>query len=119
MAESPAAPRVRPSRASLAQRAPWLPADWEPADAAALQAVAEGRATPDQQKRALDWIIMKAAGTYEPSYRPGGSEGDRDTAFAEGRRFVGGQIVKLVTVSLYKLRTKHARSDDGNPTGSA
>lgn len=98
--------RTRPTRATLATRAPWLPAEWEAADVSALQALLRGEATPDQQKRALDWIINSAAGTYELSYRPGGEDGERDTCFAEGRRFVGSQIVKALKISLYALRDK-------------
>lgn len=71
------------------------PAEYEEADIYAIRALAAGNANESQQKRALDWIIHRAAGTYDLSYRPGGPEGDRETVFAEGRRFVGSQIVKL------------------------
>jgi hypothetical protein len=77
---------------------------WEVPDAAAIQALDRGDATADQQRRALDWIINKAAGYYDLSYRPGGEEGRRDTDFAEGRRFVGGQIVKLSKLNLAKFK---------------
>lgn len=62
-----------------------------------------GGASEDQQKRALDWIINVGAGTYDMSYRPGGEEGNRDTVFAEGRRFVGSQIVKLSKLNLSRM----------------
>lgn len=78
---------------------PWKPVEWEPGDAHALKALARGEAGEHEQQRALEWIIHKAAGTYDLSYRPG-SEGDRDTAMAEGRRFVGLQIVKLINLTL-------------------
>jgi len=100
------AERAKPTKGSLATRSPWLPADWEQADVSALQALLKGEATPDQQKRALDWIIVSAAGTYEQSYRPGGQDGERDTCFAEGRRFVGNQIIKALKISLYALRNR-------------
>jgi hypothetical protein len=99
-------PKARPTRTTLAARAAWLPAEWEPADVSAVQALARGDATEEQQKRALDWIINSACGTYEVSYRPGGQEGERDTCFAEGRRFVGSQIVKALKISLYALRNR-------------
>lgn len=69
-----------------------------------MQALAAGTADPVQQKRALAWIIEQAAGTYDLSYRPGAQEGDRDTAFAEGKRFVGSQIVKMLKVSVAAIR---------------
>jgi len=68
---------------------------WEPADASALQALTRGEASPEQQRRALDWIVKVGAGTYNVSFMPGQAD---STAFAEGRRYVGLQIVKLLAV---------------------
>jgi hypothetical protein len=70
---------------------PWHPAPYEPADTGAIKALASGTANQGQQQRALNWIIMTLCGTYDMSYRSGS---ERDTAFAEGKRFVGNQIVK-------------------------
>jgi hypothetical protein len=61
----------------------------------AIKALATGTANAGQQKRALDWIITKACGTYDMSFRPG-ADGERETAFAEGKRHVGLQIVKHI-----------------------
>lgn len=77
------------------------PVPWEDLDVYALKAVAEGKADAAQQKRAMDWIIHKAAGTYDMSYRPGNVQ---DTVFAEGRRFVGLQIVKLVAIDIARVK---------------
>lgn len=79
------------------KNAPWFPPAYEPADISAIKGLAAGTATPDQQRRALKWIIENACATYELSYRPN-SEGD--TAFAEGRRFVGLQIVKALHIPM-------------------
>jgi len=84
---------------------PWLPADYEPADIGAMKALAAGTARPDQQQRVLDWIINKACQTFEPSFRPGGHEGDRLTSFAEGKRYVGNQIIKMTKISVVKRET--------------
>jgi hypothetical protein len=78
--------------------APYFPAEWSKVDVHSLQALADGTANDLQQKHALDFIIKNLCGTYDLSYRPGGQEGDRDTAFAEGKRFVGAQIVKLINL---------------------
>ncbi len=83
--------------------AAWAPAPYEPPDTAAIQALARGEAAPHQQVRALQWIVEVAAGTYDQSYRP---DSERESAFAEGRRFVGLQIVKQT-----KLITK--RTENG------
>jgi hypothetical protein len=73
--------------------APWLPPDYDKQDMFALKGLAAGTATADQQKHALDYIVRMLCGTYDLSYRP---TSERDTVFAEGRRFVGLQLVKLL-----------------------
>lgn len=99
------ATRSKTDRQAIADNAPWKPAGYEPADAAAIQALAKGSASPDQQKRALKWIINTGARTYDLSYRPG-EEGRRDTDFAEGRRSLGLQLVMLVNLKLGMITTK-------------
>lgn len=74
----------------------WCPVPYEAADITAMQAIATGDADRDQQQRAMKWIIEDAAQTYGLSYRP---ESERDTAFAEGRRFVGLSVVKLLKLN--------------------
>lgn len=81
-----------------------FPPDFDVPDAAALQALARGDCPPHLQKRALDWIITQAATTYDSTYRNDVDGGDRATAFAEGRRFVGLQIVKLLNIDTNKLQ---------------
>lgn len=90
--------------------APWKPVPWEPADAGAIQALARGDATADQQKRALDYIINNIAGTYDLSYRP---DSDRDSAFAEGKRFVGLQIVTKLNLNLAAIRQAKSTQETG------
>lgn len=80
-----------------AKSAPWYPARYEKADVRALKNLAAGTASPEQQQRAMKWIIEQACATYDLSYRP---TSDRDTSFAEGRRFVGLQIVKALNLDL-------------------
>ena len=85
--------------------APWMPSAYELADASAVQALIRGEADGQQQQRALDWIVNVASATYDMSFRPG-RDGERDTAFAEGRRFVGNSIVKLSKLNLSLLARK-------------
>ncbi|SRR6266404_1545405 len=93
-----AASKEQPSavRSKLKPGTVYKPVDWEPADAAALQALVAGTAEPAQQRRALDWIMMKAAATYDFHYH----DSDRDTAFGLGRAFVGQQIRKLLQLNI-------------------
>ena len=85
---------------------PYEPAAWDLPDAVAIRSLAQGVASPDQQKRAITFIVNNMAGTYDLSYRP---ESDRDTTFAEGKRFVGLQIVKMTTLNLDALNPESSR----------
>lgn len=100
MASTPA----KTKRQAIDEHAPWIPPHYEPEDVIAIQALAKGMANLEQQRRALAWIIEQAAGTYEMSFRPGGEEGARDTIFAEGRRFVGNQVVKMTKLKIGQPR---------------
>ena len=80
-----------------------MPVEYAKADAAALQAMRRGEATADQQVRAMEFILGPICERNGMSFRPG-PDGDRETAFAEGRRFVGNQIVKLTNLPLSKIK---------------
>lgn len=69
------------------------PAPYEDDDVYALQAVVND----PNGKKALDWIINHAAGTYETSAVPGDPH---MTYFNEGRRSVGRQIVYLLKLNM-------------------
>jgi hypothetical protein len=77
----------------------WKPPEYTAQQVRAVRAVAQGTASEREQQIAMDWIVQQAAGTYELSYRSDADGGERETAMAEGRRFVGLQIVKLVNMS--------------------
>lgn len=84
---------------------PYAPAPWEDADITAIQALERGEASPEQQKRALKWIIDNAAQTHDVEYR---SE-PHDHAFCSGRRFVGLQIIKAIKLNLRAFNNKGSR----------
>lgn len=63
----------------------------------AIKAIATGTANEGQQMLALRWIIEDLCGTYDLSYRP---QSDRDTVFAEGKRYVGLQLVREINIIL-------------------
>jgi hypothetical protein len=71
---------------------PWSSFEADAHDAAAIQALASGVANDGQQKHALALIINRICGTYDMSFRPGD---EHATSFAEGKRHVGNQIVRL------------------------
>lgn len=85
---------------STKQIPPYLRCEWDIPTISAVQALNRGEATPEQQKQFLAWLVNEAAATYGQSYQ---LDSDRATAFAEGRRFVGLQIVKLSVLSTNAL----------------
>ena len=91
----------------------WHPAEYEPADIRAIQALAlyaqgaerpwpKGEEppvpSPADVKRALDWIINRAAQTWDNGFAPNDQNG-RMAAFIDGRQSVGQQIVKAMKLS--------------------
>jgi hypothetical protein len=76
--------------------------DIDVSDAAAIKAMNIGAATPEQQKRALDWMLKKACII-------GGISMDADphrTAFNEGKRFVGASILYVLSEPIGKFDKK-------------
>lgn len=84
---------------------PWMPAPYETDDVVAIQALATGTANDDQQRRALKWIVENAAAVYQPSFYSG-VDGDRLTAFAQGKRGVGLSIITLTKLNISRLRAQ-------------
>jgi hypothetical protein len=82
---------------------PFAPAYYDNAIIAAVQALERGDATPEQQRMALEWIIIGAAMTYQETFVPGKAD---LSDYLAGRRNVGLQIVKL-------LKLKPERKPDG------
>lgn len=78
------------------------PPDWTEESVYAIRAVYAGTANADQQKTAMRWIeYVAGVGEFaDLSFRPGGQGGDRETTFAEGKRFVGLQILKALHPSI-------------------
>ncbi|MFN7089977.1 MAG: hypothetical protein ACK4P4_05445 [Allorhizobium sp.] len=69
------------------------------ADCVAIQAVANGVANEDQQKRAIA-AILHISGINQMAWMPEEHGGERDTSFAAGKQHVGFQLRKLITHSL-------------------
>lgn len=84
-----------PKRPTLEQRL--LSAPYTRADVYAWKALAAGTANEAQQQRAVAWLIA-AAGTYDVAWFPGADDAARATDFANGKRFVGQQVVKLINM---------------------
>jgi hypothetical protein len=93
----------------------WHPAPYEKPDVVAMQALlryAEAAVvppqpgeqlippSPEQVKRALDWIVNIASATYDEPFLPG-QEDVRN--YMLGRRSVGLAIVKLMKLNIGKV----------------
>lgn len=72
-------------------RAPWDPVETDMAELGAIKALMAGTASEYQQGLIVKWL-QRATAVGEMSYRP---SSDRDSAFAEGKRFVGLQFFTL------------------------
>lgn len=80
--------------------AEYAPAVFKKADVIAIQAVMNGSADKEQQKRALNFIVFEVCKTYDLAYRPGDTNA---THFALGRQFAGQQIVHLMKLPANKI----------------
>lgn len=66
--------------------------DYTEAEIQALRAMWDGKATERQQRLAMDYWT-RACGTHDRSFR---SESERLTTFAEGKRFMGTNLIWML-----------------------
>lgn len=88
-------------------RRPWQFVEPTLDEARALKAVAVGEATPEQQKKALGWIIHRACGASLDTFSPGEPD---VSAYRQGRRAVGVLITQVLLMKPEDLR-KHGETD--------
>lgn len=89
---------------------PWSPPELELPEVAALQAVAKGTASPDQQQRAMRVIVEKIGCAYEETFCPG-VDGARNSDFFQGRRRAGTMLRSFINAPL-----KNFKDPDAAPT---
>jgi hypothetical protein len=68
----------------------------------AIKAMFAGEAAPGQQRLALQVIVNKFSRAQDMLFVPGSQD---QTAFLNGRGFVGMQILKMIKVPIGKLQT--------------
>lgn len=76
----------------ISSKRPYAPASYEPSHAEAVQLLAKGECPAHLQINFLRWLINDVCRTTDQSYRP---DSDRDTVFAEGKRYVGNTLIKM------------------------
>lgn len=101
--------------------APYRPARLTSEIVYGVKALRVGEATAEQQAKIFEWLILEACKKDDMSYRPG-SDGDRDTVFAEGKRFVALQVLKALNMpaeAVAEMRTAETeqRASEGDEIG--
>jgi hypothetical protein len=86
----------------------WHPPSYDDKIIRAIQGLAQGTASEDMQKRALDWIITEAAKTYDEPFHPGQPD---VVNYVLGRRSVGLAIVKMMKLKPELFREKKTPPD--------
>lgn len=84
------------------RRNPWEPPGYDDADVTAIKALTAGTANEQQQVRAIRYIVESLCGAYDLEWRPG-SDGERESSFAAGKRWVGLQIIHLTKVEARRI----------------
>jgi len=69
----------------------------------AFKCLAEGTANDGQQKFAIDFLIKIGCRTYDSTYFPE----ERVHCLADGRRYVGMQIVDMINLNVNTLKEKN------------
>ena len=77
---------------------PWQPVASTYPEVSAIHALSRGDANPEQQALVMRWLA-KATAVNELEFRP---DGERESNFAAGKRFVGIQFFALVKTELPK-----------------
>jgi hypothetical protein len=76
----------------------------------AIRMLEEGTADPHNQRLALSAILSKLCRTYDIHFVP---ESERETAFLEGRGFVGQQITKVLRIDPNALNAMTEEEKNG------
>lgn len=88
---------------------PFVPADYTIETVYALQGLAAGTATAEQQRAAILWIVWSAAAANDLECR---ADSERHSVFAGGKRFVGQQILKLVNMPVEEITARFSKDAD-------
>jgi hypothetical protein len=76
---------------------------------AAINAVVDGRATPDQAKIAFEWMLREACQLGQAVMVLGGEDGRRATDHLLGRQYAGQMVRRVISPEFYQRRS------GGNP----
>lgn len=111
---------VKKSVPVVPANAPYLPTPLTQEIAWAIRGLAGGEADAGQQAMAMRWIIWNLCKTYDQSFRSEGAHPQKDQDFAEGKRYCGNEIIKVINMTpealvlLPKMRGGGPSDDDGD-----
>ena len=91
---------------------PYEPVAYDELVLMAVRAFSTGTANSAQQAEVWAWLqYLTGTGDYaDMSFRPGGSEAERETAFAEGKKFVGYQVLKMLHPATLEVIERERRT---------
>ena len=89
----------------IEKNSPLFPTPYTVDHVAAIQALERGEADSRQQKFAMAFIINEICATYDNTLHLG-SDGQRESDIAGGKRFVGLTLVKLLKLNLKMMKEK-------------
>lgn len=89
-------------RENLPSSLPWMPPQFEDHEIAAIRAMADGVANAGQQRLAFELIVGRLCAVGDLAFRPDDKGGERATAFASGKQWVGLQMCKLANLNITK-----------------
>ncbi|MGA0595611.1 hypothetical protein [Enterovirga sp. CN4-39] len=76
----------------------------------AVKALAKGEASGTDQIKAVEFILHALSGADNQSFVPNDASGGQNTAFLEGRRFVGRELRRIIITPSERLIPKPART---------
>lgn len=95
--------------ASKSKTGVWVPPHLEIQDGYALQALERGEATPEQQQRALRWIVEVACMAYQDTFD---IDNERKSSHMQGRRFVGLAIIQAIKLNMQAVKKAREKNND-------
>ncbi len=108
-------PKIKADRLKpIPTPSPIEPAPFDDIIVHGIHALADGDASPQQQKKVLEWIINAASRAAGPGhYQP---ESPRNTDFALGRAFVGQQIIGILKIPMMDFAVSEVPPTPPQPT---
>jgi hypothetical protein len=110
------------TRSWLPKREPHEPEDWDETVWGAVLALKSGTANQAQQNTVWAWMeyVTRTGDWEDMSYRPGGDEAARASAYADGKKHVGLQFKKMLgpyalAAVEQERRKKRAAQDASKP----